>query len=174
MVQQRTVAIDLEGCCVVIEIPEAAGEIEKVSDLVWYLDQIVEQTFEDFQRNPTSVRHAFLACVAIYHAIDRAAEESGMSRGNLRKQWREKSFEFLMVDMVAHHFKHIKSDIEKAPTLPGHIPLSFLVFGRTGDKTVNEAGEQMELRNFFFIARDAVKFLHNETANIKRSALSAP
>jgi hypothetical protein len=33
----------------------------------------VEPTFKDFERNRDSVRHTFLACVTIYHAIDRAA-----------------------------------------------------------------------------------------------------
>jgi hypothetical protein len=38
-----------------------------------YLDIIVEPTFKDFQRNPTSIRHGYLASVATDHAVDRAA-----------------------------------------------------------------------------------------------------
>jgi hypothetical protein len=35
-----------------------------------YLDDIVEPTITDFENNPTSVRHAFLACVATFHTVD--------------------------------------------------------------------------------------------------------
>ena len=44
-----------------------------VNDFAEYMELIVEPTFEDFQRNGGSVRHAYLACLAIYHAVDRAA-----------------------------------------------------------------------------------------------------
>jgi hypothetical protein len=138
-----------------------------VNDLRRYIELIVEPTFEDFQRNPMSVRHAFLACVAIYHAVDRVSYPK--KPGNLGKEWGKKSWEFLIVDMVAHHFKHVKSDIEKGPTLPGHIPLSFLVFGRTGPGTVDAGGEQMELRNLSFVVRDAVKFLHTQAEALERA-----
>lgn len=43
-----------------------------MNDLSRYLDVIVEPTFEEFKREPSS-RRAFLVCVAIYHAIDRVA-----------------------------------------------------------------------------------------------------
>lgn len=81
----------------------------------------------------------------------------------------KRSWEFLIVDMVAHHFKHVKSDIEKGPTLPEHIPLSFLVFGRAGPGTVDAGGEQMELRNLSFVVRDAVKFLHTQAEALERA-----
>ena len=58
--------------------------------------------------------------MAIYHASDRAAEEAGISAGNLQKRWKEKSRDFVIVDMVAHHFKHIKS---KAPPCHTKFPL---------------------------------------------------
>jgi hypothetical protein len=67
-----------------------------------------------------------LACVATYHAIDRAAHPK--APGNLRKQWCNESSDFLIVDMVAHHFKHVLSDVERHPP-EKNIPLSFLVFG---------------------------------------------
>jgi hypothetical protein len=127
-----------------------------MSDLAMYLEHFVDPTLDDFGRNPTSVRHAFLACVAACHAIDRGPK----STGNLRKEWCSKSWEFLVVDMVAHHFKHVKSDIEKAPTPPGYIPLSCLVFEI--DNAVSNAGQQMDVRNLYFIVQDAVKFLHEQ------------
>ena len=45
----------------------------KMNDLARYIEVIVEPTFEDFRRNSTSTRHAFLTCVAIYHAVDRVS-----------------------------------------------------------------------------------------------------
>jgi hypothetical protein len=41
-----------------------------MEDLERYLKDIVEPTIKDFKDNPASVRHAFLACVATFHAID--------------------------------------------------------------------------------------------------------
>lgn len=55
-----------------------------MTSLAHHIDLIVEPTFDDFKKNANSVRHAFLACVAIFHGIDRASEEMGISRGNLR------------------------------------------------------------------------------------------
>ncbi len=54
-----------------------------MQELQQYLDIIVEPTFRDFERNPKSIRHAYLACVAAYHAIDRASYPK--KAGNLRK-----------------------------------------------------------------------------------------
>jgi hypothetical protein len=41
-----------------------------MEDLRRYLEEIVEPTVKDFAEHPASVRHAFLACVATYHAVD--------------------------------------------------------------------------------------------------------
>jgi len=125
----------------------------KVDSLARYIEVIVEPTFEDFRKERTA-RRAFLACVAIYHAIDRAAYPK--KPGNLRREW-GKTLEFKMVDMVAHHFKHVESDDEKTPPLQPGIPLTRLL-------GFNDAGDEMELRNMFFIIRDAVKFLHAQAA----------
>lgn len=126
-----------------------------MNDLARYIELIVEPTFEDFRRNSTSVRHAFLTCVAIYHAVDRVSYHKKPS--NLGKAWVKECFDFLIVDMIAHHFKHVRSDYEKAPPPKNAIPLSLLVFGRRG-----ETDEQMELHNLFFVIRDAVKFLRGK------------
>jgi hypothetical protein len=139
--------------------PIPLGDHE-VTDLVRYLEQIVEPTVEDFRRNPLSVRHAFLACVATYHAIDRATYPQ--KPGNLRKQWGKESLEFTIVDMVAHHFKHVRSNDER-PT-PGFIPLPSTVFGATAfnTKTFNDSG--MDVRNLLYVVQDAVKFLRKKAA----------
>jgi hypothetical protein len=130
------------------------------SDLSRYLELIVEPTFDEFNRNPTSVRHAFIACVVIYHAIDRAAYPE--KPGNLLREWRKQSLEFKLVEIVANHFKHVKSSDEKA-RVPG-IPISFAL-------GLSDSGETMELRNFFFVIRDAVAFLHQQA---KRASAKRP
>jgi hypothetical protein len=128
-----------------------------MSDLARYIEVIVEPTFEEFRRNPTCVRRAFLACVVIYHAVDRAAHPA--NSGNLKKVWREKSHDFKLVEIVANHFKHVRSGDEDVRG-PG-IPISFIL-------GLSDSAETMETRNFSFVMRDAIKFLHQEAKNMAR------
>jgi hypothetical protein len=87
-----------------------------MDDLERYLDQIVEPTIKDFEERPTSVRHAFLACVAVFHSLDYLAFDSVNQRprkgrvGNLRKSFGGLYPEFRLVDQIAHAFKHVVSD----------------------------------------------------------------
>jgi hypothetical protein len=122
-----------------------------MGDLARYLEVIVEPTFSEFTRNRTSVRHAFLSCVVVYHAVDRASYPE--KPGNLLREWRKKSRDFKLVEIVANHFKHVKSSEEKV-TGPG-IPISFVL-------GLSDSVETMELRNFYFVIRDAIKFLHQQ------------
>jgi len=78
-----------------------------VEDLVRYLDEIVEPTISDFEQNPTSVRHAFLACVAAFHSIDYLAYPRKPQP--LRQLFRRQSSDFALVDHVTHAFKHVAS-----------------------------------------------------------------
>jgi hypothetical protein len=78
-----------------------------MEDLVRYLDEIVEPTIADFEQNPTSVRHAFLACVAVFHSIDYLAYPRKPQP--LRQLFRRQSTDFALVDRVAHAFKHVTS-----------------------------------------------------------------
>jgi hypothetical protein len=101
-----------------------------VNALEEYIDLIVEPTFEDFRKNPGSTRHGFLACVAAFHSVDRAAQL--MSKKNktvksktVRQKWCSKSFEFTAIDMIAHHFKHIHSTLDEPNPHHDGIPLSF-------------------------------------------------
>lgn len=128
-----------------------------MTDLARYIELIVEPTFADFNRYRTS-RYAFLTCVVIYHAIDRVSEQSGISVGNLRKAWGE-TLEFKLVDIVAHHFKHVQSSDEKISLSKPGIPISFML-------GFNAEGTEMELRNFYFIMRDAIKFLHGKAKEL--------
>jgi hypothetical protein len=138
-----------------------------VTALTRYLDDIVEPTFEDFKRNPRSLRHAYLACLVTYHAIDRVTYPK--NPGNLRKQWKKTSVQFAIVDMIAHKIKHVVSDDEKHQPATG-IPLSSVVFGfgtlntaPLNTHAINEGG--IDLHNLLYVIRDAITFLRKEAAD---------
>lgn len=128
-----------------------------MNTLARYLEIIVDPTFDDFYKDRGSLRLAYLSCVAIFHAVDRAAEECGTRSAKLRQEWGQESMEYAMVDIIAHHFKHVKSNDERIPpnTRPG-IPIRYaLGFDAAG-------GEEMDLRNIYFLIRDAVRFVHKK------------
>jgi hypothetical protein len=140
-----------------------------VNDLQQYPVQIVEPTFADYAENPHSMRHAYLACVAVYHSIDRASYPR--KPGTLRKEWGKKSIEFAVVDMVAHKLKHIISGDEKRPPKPGTIKLSQLIFGQgtLNTKMLNSGtlgDDGIDLHNLYFVIRDAIKFVHEEALKL--------
>jgi hypothetical protein len=80
-----------------------------MTELTGYLDEFVEPTLDEFRRDPFSRRRAYLACVAIYHAIDRhpAHGPRKPDREALREAWRAESEEFAIVEIAAHDFKHV-------------------------------------------------------------------
>jgi hypothetical protein len=126
-----------------------------VKTLARYLEVIVDPTFDDFYGGRGSVRLAYLACVAIFHAVDRAADESGTRSAKLRQEWCNESLEFKLVDVIAHHFKHVQSSDEKIPPTRSGIPI-----GRA--LGFDETGESMDLRNIYYLIRDAVRFVHKK------------
>jgi hypothetical protein len=87
-----------------------------VDDMIRYLDAIVEPTIQDFEDHPTSVRHAFLACVATFHAVDYLAYPKKRP-GQLRQKFQEQSKDFKIVDRVAHAFKHVITGDRNKPDL---------------------------------------------------------
>src|SRR5882724_6263336 len=86
-----------------------------MEDLQQYLRDIVRPTVRDFERHPRSVRHAFLACVALFHSVDYLAFPN-KARGT-RQQFRKDSSEFLMIDRLAHAFKHVGTTGKKGRLL---------------------------------------------------------
>lgn len=76
-----------------------------MKDLERYLNEIVDPTVEELATHRTSVRHTFLACVAVFHAIDYLAYPR-KSR-TLRNQFKEESKAFAIIDDMAHAFKHV-------------------------------------------------------------------
>jgi hypothetical protein len=91
-----------------------------MEDLLKYLDDTVEPTIKDLEKNPRSVRHAFLACVTTFHAID-YLEHPRRSPSKLRQEFRRRSQDFAIVDRVAHAFKHVRTG---HPTSPQNRPLT--------------------------------------------------
>jgi hypothetical protein len=86
-----------------------------MEDLTKYLDEFVEPTIEDFESNPTSVRHAFLACVAAFHAVDYLAYPRRSA--DLRQRLGLESPDFATIDEVAHAFKHVLAGNRTNPRL---------------------------------------------------------
>ena len=139
----------------VLEHKAESATLSDMKTLARYLEVIVDPTFDEFLGNTGSFRHAYLTCVAIFHSVDRAAEENGVRPAKLRQDWCRESLEFKLVDILAHHFKHVQSSDEKIPAprpgLPIRLALGF-----------DEAGESMDLRNLYFVIRDAVRFVHKK------------
>jgi hypothetical protein len=84
-----------------------------MTDAQKHFDEFVIPTVRDFEKAPASRRHAFLACVAVFHAVDYLAAQPGSpKKQNLRNQLRTENADFVIVDRVAHAFKHMKSGHE--------------------------------------------------------------
>jgi hypothetical protein len=137
-----------------------------MNTLARYLELIVDPTWDDFHRNRHSSRHAFLACVAIYHAIDRVAEAEGKDAAHFRQIWANESIEFKLVDVIAHHLKHVLSNDERnlgnRPGLPIGPALGF-----------TKAGDEMNLRDLYSVIRNAVRFVHRK-AGTEHPSLPEP
>jgi hypothetical protein len=71
----------------------------RATPLTQYLQLVVEPTADEFINNPLSLRHYFLACAAIFHAIDRAARLTHKSPAHLRQVWANESADFKIVDI---------------------------------------------------------------------------
>ncbi len=76
-----------------------------------YLEEIVRPTLEEYERDPTSVRRAFIACVVTFHTLDYL--------GGSRQKFGQACPDFATVDRIAHAFKHVETghpnDTQKPP-----------------------------------------------------------
>mgnify|MGYP001807660305 CR=1 FL=1 len=128
-----------------------------VSSIYRHLDLIVEPTIADLQKDQLSVRKTFTACLVTFHAIDRFAEKPG----NLRKEWRDQSQAFALIDLIAHTFKHVDAEGGKEPK-PGRIPWKAAMPGAMGLNThaLNESGP--DVRQIFFLVNEAAKFIRRK------------
>jgi hypothetical protein len=73
-----------------------------------FINQIVTPTIADFEVSPSSVRHAFLACVVAFHTFDYVAREKSESGTALRQAWGRQSDDFKTLDDIAHALKHVQ------------------------------------------------------------------
>ena len=136
-----------------------------MDELSRYLDEIVAPTFTDLGRNPSSAHQACLACVSVYHAVDRAAYPG--RPGNLRRQWCKQSLEFSIVDAVAHRYKHICSFSERHALAARAIPLANVVFKTSvPDAWIGNPGD-VDTHNLYFAIRDAIKFLRTQEVSLR-------
>lgn len=144
-----------------------------MEDLVRYLDEIVEPTIKDFEEHPTSVRHAFLACVATFHAIDYLAFPR-KSRG-LRQAFREQLPAFATIDDVAHAFKHVAVGRRGDPDLtaaevisrpPAFFGVAVYDLSRFDDPNGGVTLDKDRNLDLLEILRTAARFLRNRTEDV--------
>lgn len=133
-----------------------------MNTLARYLELVVDPTFDEF-RLKRDIRLAFLTSVAVFHSVDRVAEETRQRPAVLRQKWCKESIDFKLVDVIAHHFKHVRSSDERIPASKPGLPI-----GRA--LGFNEAGDTMDVRNLYYVIRDAVRFVHSK-AGTKHPAL---
>ena len=81
-----------------------------------YVDEIVRPTIQDFEATPTSVRHAFLACVVTFHTIDHLSAERNSQQ--LREEFRRASKDFAVVDRIAYALKHSRTGHPDSKLIP--------------------------------------------------------
>ena len=128
-----------------------------------YLELIVQPTVAEFEQDQSSVRRAFLACVAVFHTIDYMRPKK---TGNLRKNFRDECGAFATIDRVAHAFKHVGSDGKaplKASAVYGGPPAlaGMAMAGRSlvGDTTGAVLIDGESGNNLIFAMREALDFL---------------
>jgi hypothetical protein len=153
-----------------------------MEDMVHYIEEFVEPTIDDFQKNPTSVRHAFLAAVAVFHAIDYLAFPKKRP-ADLRQKFRRQSAEFAMVDDLAHAFKHVVVGNRAKPHLTAREvvarpPAYFDVSGAWDVSRFDDPVGGVMLVNdrnvdLLSVLRGAVTFLLGQNQRVIGSATSA-
>jgi hypothetical protein len=140
-----------------------------MNELTRYLKLIVQPTVEEFRRNPTSLRHAYLACVAAYHAVDRVAYPRGAAK--IAKKWRQQSKAFALVEIVALDFKHVKSTKHKLEVYSPRIAIETASIGDMGFNThmLNDTGELEFLRNLSSNFEEVERFLDERAREVPQA-----
>ncbi|MFT8591271.1 MAG: hypothetical protein ABF746_08635 [Acetobacter orientalis] len=137
-------------------------------NLEQYLHKIVEPTVKDYYQHPNSERHAFLACVVIYHSVDYAAYKQYPTK-KISTEWNTDSIEFALVDIVANHMKHVKSMSEKhadSGKIKGCIPLYKLIID-----DLKDGKKALSLHNLYFCIRDSLAFVKKWSEENKSSEM---
>lgn len=136
-----------------------------MEDLQRYIREIVNPTVTEFTQHPASVRHGFMACVTLFHAVDYLAHPRKPQ--SLRQAWCKQSADFLVVDKVAHAFKHVESDkgsrlkakhvTSRPPAIAGMMVPGV---GLVGDPT---GAVLVEGQDLLQIVRRAAEFIRQQT-----------
>ena len=146
-----------------------------MEDLEQYIHEFVAPTVADFERNPSSVRHGFLACVVLFHAVDYLTYPK--SSAGMRQKWRRKSADFALIDKVAHAFKHVatpspfRPDLlakhvwRRPPAIAGQMMAGVSMLGDPTGAVVVEG------RNLLHIVRGAAEFL---SAQVRAPSVRPP
>jgi hypothetical protein len=79
-------------------------------DAKQFADEIVDPTITDFEREPSSRRRAFLACVATFHLVDYIPKKP-------RERYRRECPAFAAVDRYANAFKHSETGDLRNPLI---------------------------------------------------------
>ena len=77
----------------------------------------------------------------------------------------QKSFEFALIEEVALHLKHVKSNFAK--TAKDRLSDTLLITHALG---IHESGASLETRNLHFLVRDLIEFLRGKVAAAKQGA----
>ena len=137
-----------------------------MTDLEQYLVEIVDPTLRDFEANPVSRRHAFLACVAACHAVDYLAYPNDPR--TLRQQFAGRSPEFKIVNDVGHAFKHVVQGRPSEPRMkqsevisrpPGNLGVAVFDLSRFDDIVGGVTLDSDRTIDLLQIVRTAVAFL---------------
>jgi hypothetical protein len=134
-----------------------------MEDLRQYLKDFVEPTIAEFEANPASVRHAFIACVITFHSADYLAYPQ--TSRILRQEWNQQSRAFAIVDDIAHAFKHVKTGNPANPDLraaevvamPGAFDVA--AFDAAAFDTGSVTLENQPGVNVLAIVKEAAKFV---------------
>ena len=133
-----------------------------MEDLERYLKEMVEPTLKDFEANPTSRRHAFLACVVIAHAVDYLEH---LQRANLRREaLKRRSPDFRLVDQIAHAFKHVRSSLKQSQVIvrpPAYWGTAVWGLSHWGDETGGITVEDQIEIDLLDVARRTVALLRD-------------
>ena len=145
-------------------------------ELDTYLERIVDPTIADFEANPTSVRHAFLAAVASFHAIDY------LGANRHRKKFREDSADFALVDRIAHAFKHVQTGNPADPNLqplsaegivsraPARWDVAVWDVSNWGDSAGGVTLDSERALDVLLVIKGAVKFLRQQVGGRQDAA----
>lgn len=129
-----------------------------MEDLDRYLVEIVDPIVKEFEDNADSRRHAFIACVAVFHAIDYLAYPR--SSRTLRETFRRESSDFGIVDEVAHAFKHVETGN------PNNRLNVESVFAHKGDFS-NDFSDDFDISKVTVKGRPGVDLLTNVRRTVK-------